>query len=92
VTYHHIELAQHDIVLAEGLAAESFLDTGSRGMFETETGAMRLHPDWRTPQTARTCVPLHREGEKVEKMKTRLLALAEISAWAPRVRLAGTVD
>ena len=26
VTYHHIELSRHDVVLAEGLPAESFLD------------------------------------------------------------------
>ena len=26
VTYYHIELPQHDVLLAEGLPAESFLD------------------------------------------------------------------
>ena len=30
VTYHHIELATHDLVLAEGLAAETYLDVGNR--------------------------------------------------------------
>ncbi len=33
ITYHHIELEQHDVVLAEGLAAESYLDTGDRTKF-----------------------------------------------------------
>jgi hypothetical protein len=34
VTYFHIELESHDILLAEGMAAESYLDTGNRGMFD----------------------------------------------------------
>jgi hypothetical protein len=33
VTYWHVELATHDVILAEGLAAESYLDTGNRCAF-----------------------------------------------------------
>src|ERR1019366_10641252 len=33
VTYWHVELARHDILLAEGLPAESYLDTGNRDAF-----------------------------------------------------------
>jgi hypothetical protein len=77
VTYHHIELEQHDIMLAEGLPAESFLDTGGRQMFEAEDGALRLHPDWRTPPGAPTCIPLHRAGAKAEAVSARLLALTQ---------------
>ena len=33
ITYWHVELAGHDILLAEGLAAESYLDTGNRDAF-----------------------------------------------------------
>jgi hypothetical protein len=33
VTYWHVELARHDVLLAEGLPCESFLDTGNRGAF-----------------------------------------------------------
>ena len=29
VTYWHVELPEHDVLLAEGLPAESFLDTGA---------------------------------------------------------------
>jgi hypothetical protein len=43
VTYFHIELDRHDVVLAEGLACETYLDTGNRGAFEGE-GVMELHP------------------------------------------------
>ncbi len=32
-TYYHLELDRHDILLAEGLPTESYLDTGNRGNF-----------------------------------------------------------
>ncbi len=32
-TFYHVELERHDILLAEGLGAESYLDTGNRGLF-----------------------------------------------------------
>ncbi len=45
VTYWHLELGRHDVILAEGLACETYLDTGNRGAF---AGGARLdlHPDW----------------------------------------------
>jgi lysophospholipase L1-like esterase len=33
VTYYHVELDRHDVILAEGAAAESWLDTGNRRAF-----------------------------------------------------------
>lgn len=44
VTYYHIELPRHDVLLAEGLPVESYLETGSRGDFENAGMPMRLHP------------------------------------------------
>jgi hypothetical protein len=76
VTYHHIELEQHDILLAEGLPTESYLDTGNRDMFETSTGAMQLHPDFRTAENAPTCAPLHRTGPAVDQAHAKLAAIA----------------
>ena len=46
VTYYHIELPQHDVVLAEGLPAESYLDTGDRRNFANGDGPMRMFPDF----------------------------------------------
>ncbi len=40
IAYYHIELAGHELILAEGLAVESYLDVGDRMNFEHET--MRL--------------------------------------------------
>ena len=33
IVYWHVELDRHDVLLAEGLPAESYLDTGNRGFF-----------------------------------------------------------
>jgi hypothetical protein len=33
ITYWHVELDRHDVLLAEGMPCESFLDTGNRGAF-----------------------------------------------------------
>jgi hypothetical protein len=76
VTYHHIELEEHDIMLAEGLPTESYLDTGNRDMFENTEGAIKLHPDFRTAENAPTCGPLYRNGHEVEKAKAKLQIMA----------------
>ena len=49
VTYYHVELDSHDLLLAEGLAAESFLDCGNRGIFENAAEPLILHPDFLDP-------------------------------------------
>jgi hypothetical protein len=46
VTYYHLELDEHAILLAEGMPAESYLDTGNRTVFENAGGALALHPDF----------------------------------------------
>lgn len=50
ITYYHIELDRHDVVLAEGLPAETYLETGGRSAFEN-TGVTDLHPDFTPDQT-----------------------------------------
>jgi hypothetical protein len=46
VTYHHIELAKHDVLLAEGLPAESFLDMRDGSKYANRPGPIRLYPDY----------------------------------------------
>lgn len=45
VDYYHVELDRHAILLAEGLPAESYLDTGNRGFFANSGAPLILHPD-----------------------------------------------
>jgi hypothetical protein len=46
VAYFHVELRRHDVILAEGLPVESYLDTGDRADFSGEADVMRLFPDF----------------------------------------------
>jgi hypothetical protein len=46
VTYYHIELPTHAVILAEGLTVESYLDLGDRADFENASDTIRLFPDF----------------------------------------------
>ena len=48
VTYFHVELPQHAVILSEGLTVESYLDTGDRANFEGGN-TIRLFPDFAAP-------------------------------------------
>jgi hypothetical protein len=83
VTYYHIELPRHDVVLAEGLPAETYLETGARFAFENGGGAMELHPDF-APDEARvgmvwrnfSYAPLIGTDGQVECVRARLAVQA----------------
>jgi autotransporter passenger strand-loop-strand repeat protein len=94
VEYFHIELESHDIIFAEGAAAESFVDDGSRGMFFNATDYWRLHPEeMRGP--ARFCAPRLEDGYRVEAIRRRLATRAKpvpSGEPAPPGPLLGRVD
>jgi Ca2+-binding RTX toxin-like protein len=49
VVYWHVELESHDVLLAEGLATESYLDCDNRRCFDNAGDTVAaLHPDWRS--------------------------------------------
>ena len=82
VTYYHVELADHDghavhdVMLAEGMAVESFLDTGNRDAF-ADAPAPAVHPDFaRRMWDSAACAPLHEGGPLVAAVRARLLAFA----------------
>ena len=77
VKYFHVELDRHDIVLAEGLPTESYLDTGNRNAFSNASGVVTLHADFAGGDWAvRGCAPLVLEGPQLHVAKERLLARA----------------
>ena len=83
VTYWHVELPRHDLLLAEGLACESYLDTGNRASFENGGTVTRLHADFAADRFARhvwatqSCAPLVLDGPVREAAHGRLCARAE---------------
>jgi autotransporter passenger strand-loop-strand repeat protein len=46
VAYYHIELPRHDVLLAEGLPSESFLDIRDGSNYANRPGPARLYPDF----------------------------------------------
>jgi hypothetical protein len=91
VTYYHVELDAHDIMLAEGLPTESYLDCGNRGMFENGGAPLVLHPDFgrdgQRRREAKSCVPLITDPTRVEPIWRMLADRAEelgFSIPAPR--------
>ena len=81
VQYFHLELDRHDVILAEGLPAESYLDTGDRFSFDNAGGVMTLHPEWRRPDVmimweALGFAPLRIAGPEIVKLRRRLAARA----------------
>jgi V8-like Glu-specific endopeptidase len=53
--YWHVELPRHDLLWAEGLAVESYLDTGNRGAFQA---AARPPSPWSGRRRAARATPL----------------------------------
>lgn len=44
IAYFHIELESHDVIMAEGAAAETFVDCGNRGIFHNACEFALLYP------------------------------------------------
>jgi Hint domain len=79
VTYHHVELDEHDVLLAEGMPAESYLDTGARDAFSGSDGAIQLYADFRRVPCAaplswetRAYAPLMVVGIEIDRVRARL--------------------
>ena len=76
ITYYHIETERHELVLAEGLATETYFETGKSGGFREWRPSRQIHPDfgrrsdhhylmWETFG----CAPLRVAGEEVERAR-----------------------
>jgi collagen type I/II/III/V/XI/XXIV/XXVII alpha len=80
VTYCHIELDRHALLLAEGLPAESYLDTGNRAAF---AGAAAPGDPAAAAAVwdAQACAPLLLGGGRVAAVQARLLARAAALGW-----------
>ena len=83
VRYFHVELPQHEVILAEGLTVESYLDLGDRTNFNQHGPGetIRLFPDFATrlaPETAlawetRGAAPLSLAGPKLRAAREAVL-------------------
>jgi hypothetical protein len=68
VTYYHLELDRHEVVMADGMLLETYLDTGNRGQFEQETGERG--------NARQSCAKLVTRGPELRRIRRRLHELA----------------
>jgi hypothetical protein len=73
VRYCHVELDAHDVLLAEGLAAESLVPGADRSAFDNGGGAVQLHPDFHSlAWEADGCAPLVVTGPALDRVRAQL--------------------
>ena len=73
VSYWHVELDRHDVLLAEGLPAESFFDTGGKAAFAGTV--TNLHAGFaRHAWDGDACAPLAVGGRALDAVRARLAA------------------
>jgi Hint domain len=77
VDYYHVELDEHAILVAEGLTAESYVDTGNRGFFANSGGPLTLYPDMTAEanyptREAGSCAPFVWDEVSVQPIWQRL--------------------
>ena len=83
--YFHVELEQFEILLAEGVPAESYVDTGNRNMFQN-AAEVPMNPDLRSAKR-RPDVPgatVVRSGPLVEATRAKVLERSN-RMWVPEV-------
>ncbi len=84
VTYFHVELARHAVLFAEGLAAESYLDTGNRGSFANAAGPVALHPAFGRAKSwdSDAAAPLMNDEARLRPLWHRLARRALLAGFA----------
>ena len=77
VTYYYVELPRHAVILAEGLPAESYLDTGDRRNVANRAGPYALYTDfWSRIWDAEGCAPLVVTGPQLDAARHWVNGLA----------------
>ncbi len=86
VTYWHVELDSHDVLLAENLPAESYFEWNNRSFF-VESGIVKFDavPDGK-PDHADFCRPFHADGVLVEVARSQISARAKSLGWRLETR------
>lgn len=80
VSYWHVELPRHDVILAEGLAVESFLECGNRDNFLNGCTLVRLHPEFTASAWEDACAPIVLYGQRLLALRQHVLELRQRTA------------
>lgn len=81
VRYFHVELETHDVLLAEGLPCESYLDDGNRAAFANAGDLVRLHGRPDPADWADACAAMVNDGPRLVAIRERLHARALELGW-----------
>lgn len=81
VRYFHVELDTHDVLLAEGLPCESYLDDGNRAAFANAGALARLHGRPDPASWADACAAMVTGGAALLAIRERLHARALELGW-----------
>ncbi len=83
IAYWHVELPRHEVIMAEGMPAETFLDTGDRTDFLAEGQFTTLFPVFGANRSgADCCAPFVTEGEELEAARALVAQRAALVASA----------
>jgi hypothetical protein len=74
ITYYHIELDNHDVLLAEGAPAETYVNDDNRLMFHNADTYAALYPGAEPP--ARYCAERLLDGPKLASIRSSLATRA----------------
>lgn len=73
VNYYHVELVEHDVIFADGLPAESYLENGDRAAFDNGGLPVMLHPEFAARRwEALGCAPFANAGPGLARVKARI--------------------
>ncbi|MES2022129.1 MAG: Hint domain-containing protein [Pseudomonadota bacterium] len=81
VRYFHVELDSHDVLLAEGLPCESYLDDGNRASFANADDFTQLHGRLDPKSWDDACAPIVAAGPQLLEIQQRLHDRAEQLGW-----------
>ena len=93
VSYIHVELADHDVIFAEGCPAETFADIGQRAQFANVGEFALLYPAEVDDGPMRLCAPRIEDGFHLEAIQQRLAARANVPPVSDHLdMLSGFID
>lgn len=85
VTYFHIQVPGHEVLLAEQLPVESYLDVGDKSSFANGEGTVSLYPDFASRVwEADGCAPLIVAGPRLAAVRRWVDTLAFVAARSER--------
>ena len=91
LSYLHIELEDHDLLLAEGTPAESFVDDDSRSMFDNAADYATLYPA-RLSRPQAWCAPRVEHGDELLAAQCYVENLVGLADRDPLPKLIGHLD